>query len=121
MCTLAKQAKKRAKLWYNIWKESNKPRCGVIFQLFRSTKNNYLNLSKKLKSEETDKISEQASKNPKVMWKFFKRSQTSGETYSSNISKEEWLRYYSGEFGSKDSKLERDCDKYLNEKLKTLL
>lgn len=73
-CPLVKQAKKRVKLWYNVSKESDKPRSGVIFQLFWSTKKDYLNLTEKLKSEKADKISEQALKNPKVMWKFFKRS-----------------------------------------------
>jgi hypothetical protein len=101
--------------------ESDNPRSGVIFQLFRSTKKDYLNLTEKLKSEEADKVSEQASKNPKVMWKFFKRSQTSGKTCSFDIPEEEWLRHYSTVFGSKDPKLERDCNKCLNKKLKTFI
>ena len=108
-------------MWYNIWKESDKPRSGLIFQLFRSTKKNYLNLTEKLKSEEADEVSEQAAKDPNVMWRLFKRSQTSAKTCSSDIPEDEWVKHYSAVFGSKDLSLEQDCDKCLDEKLKTLL
>ena len=113
---LVKQAKKRAKLWYDIWKESDKPRSGGIFQLFRSTKKDYLNLTEKLKSEEADKVSEQALKNHKDLWKFFKRFQISGKTCSSDIPEKEWLRSYSSVW-FQDPKLKWDCDKCPNEKL----
>lgn len=55
------------------------------------------------------------------MWKLFKRSQTSAKTCSSDIPEDEWVKHYSAVFGSKDPSLEQDCDKCLDEKLKTLL
>ena len=73
-CPKPKIARWRAKFWYGIWLDSNKPRSMTLFNLFRRTKKKYSMLVNRTKMENADEVSKEAINDPNHMWKCIKKS-----------------------------------------------
>ena len=115
-----KHAKWRSKMWYSVWRDTNKPRSGTVFNLSRKTKREYKACVDELKLKEAETASEEAIRDPQNMWKKFKSSKVESKPFAM-IPEEQWLRHYSKVFGSKDTPLEKEYHESLKSRFYLLL
>lgn len=100
-----KFAKKRSKFWYELWKDCDKPRSGVVFQCFRHAKKEFKRTVENMQVQQVEKLSCDCRSDPNILWKRFQSNRADADVQSP-IPDESWVNHYKDVFAPPPNELD---------------